>query len=55
MTLLSVLSKLLFGHKVLVFKKNVFLCPQEQPGFYAHEAVTDEGEQVHPGPEQLPF
>ncbi len=34
---------------------SVFLCPQEQPGLHAHETVADEGEQVHPGPEQLPF
>ncbi|XP_029354170.1 SH2 domain-containing adapter protein F isoform X3 [Echeneis naucrates] len=27
----------------------------EQPGLHAHEAVSDEGEQVHPRPEQLPF
>lgn len=33
----------------------VFLRLQEQPGLYAYEAVTDKGEQVHPGPEQLPF
>lgn len=33
----------------------VFFCPQEQPGLHAHEAVADEGEQVHPGPEQLPL
>lgn len=33
----------------------VFFCPQEQPGLYAHEAVTDEGEQVYLGSEQLPF
>lgn len=33
----------------------VFFCPQKQPGLHAHEAVADEGEQVHPGPEQLPF
>lgn len=33
----------------------VLFCPQEQPGLHAHEAVTNKGEQVHPGPEQLPF
>ncbi|XP_022600473.1 SH2 domain-containing adapter protein F isoform X4 [Seriola dumerili] len=27
----------------------------EQPGLHAHEAVADKREQVHPGPEQLPF
>lgn len=26
---------------------------QEQPGFHAHEAVKNQRQQVHPGPEQL--
>lgn len=33
----------------------VLFYPQEQPGLHAHEAVTNKGEQVHPGPEQLPL
>lgn len=32
----------------------VFVCLQEQPRLHAHEAVAHQGEQVHPGPEQLP-
>lgn len=41
---------------ILIFvPRFVLFFPQEQPGLHAHEAVTDKGEQVHPGPEQLPF